>query len=356
MTGHAELNRAQGENDVPKCVPWQPKYREGVLGLFGDVPHKNRLWEWQFESSPFGERVDPVVLVDAEDHVVGFNGVMPVRISECGRDMPALWSCDFYLAEQWRGQGLGSQIKHELHGKASMIMAFGISDRASDVLRHLGWRPDTSIRSYRMVRYLKGWRSWVFWCLQVINGVAARAHRLNHSDAAIKGVDLSVHSSLPEKDQVDELWRQCAAGYERVVQRSYRYLDWRYQKHPLGRYTFVHAERGSTLAGILVVRIQGEHLRIVDYVGPADDKLLKSAMIAYAVRQWRHVTQISAVTSDRQFGRCLAAAGIIQMRGRPRFFWYETNASDKKWFIMAGDSDGEFLQAASDFCDRGAAL
>jgi GNAT superfamily N-acetyltransferase len=354
MTGYAEMNRTHGKNDVPECVPWQSKYREGVLRLFRDVSYKDQLWDWQFESSPFGDRFAPVVLVDAEDHVVGFNGVMPVRISECGREMPALWSCDFYLAEQWRGQGLGSQIKHELHGKASIILAFGVSDRASDVLRHLGWRPDPSVRSYRMIRKLKGWRSWVFRCLQMINRLAVSARRLNDSNAAVTGVDLSVHSFLPEKDHVDELWQQCAAGYERVVQRSHSYLDWRYQKHPLGRYAFVHAERGGKLAGLLVVRIHGEHLRIVDYVGPADDELLKSAMIAYAVRQWRHVTQISAVTSDRQFGRCLAAAGIIPMRGRPGFFRYETNASDKKWFIMAGDSDGEFLQAASDFCDRGA--
>jgi GNAT superfamily N-acetyltransferase len=338
---------------VAKRVPWQSKYREGVLRLFGDVPHKDRLWEWQFESNPFGDSFDPVVLVDDEDNVAGFNGVMPVRISESGKEMPALWSCDFYLEKQWRGQGFGSQIKHELHGKASLIMAFGISDRASDVLRHLGWQPDTSIRTYRMLRYFKGWRSWVFRCLQVLNQVAAWKYRLNRRAIATQAVGISVHSSLPEKDRVDELWHRCAAGYERIVQRNHGYLNWRYQKHPLGRYAFVNVTRGALLAGILVVRIHREHLRIVDYVGPADDQLLKSAMIAYAIRQWSHATQISAVTADHQLGRCLAANGFTQVRDRPRFFTYQQHASSKKWFIMAGDSDGEFLQAASDFCNGG---
>jgi hypothetical protein len=76
-------------------------------------------------------------------------------------------------------------------------------------------------------------------------------------------------------------------------------------------------------------------------------------MIDYAIKRWRHVTQISAVTSDSQFGMCLTAAGFVRLRGRPRFFRYEAEPAGKKWFIMAGDSDGEFLQAASDFYNPG---
>ena len=47
------------------------------------------------------------------------------------------------------------------------------------------------------------------------------------------------------------------------------------------------------------------------------------------------------------------AEGFVQLRGRPRFYVYEPGAEpaagSSVWFIMAGDSDGEFLQAASDF-------
>ena len=95
---------------VPRCVPWQPKYREGVLKLFRDVPYKAELWHWQFESNPFGLPFTPVVLVDDEDTVVGFNGVMAARATDQGEAIRVLWSCDFYLAEPWRGQGLGHVI------------------------------------------------------------------------------------------------------------------------------------------------------------------------------------------------------------------------------------------------------
>lgn len=337
---------------LPKCVPWEAKYREGILNLFKDVPHKRELWSWQFESNPFFLPFDPVVLVDADDQVVGFNGVMPVLATDGGEDIPVMWSCDFFLAEQWRGQGLGSQIKHKLHEQCPIIMAFGISDRASEVLQHLGWVSDASVRSYRMIRRLSGWRSCVFFCIQLINLIYKKLFGSKEREFPSDNLALSVHSSLPARHRVDDLWRRCASSYDRIVQRSYRYLDWRYQKHPLGRYAFVHAEMKGELKGMLVVRIHGEHLRIVDYVGPGNNQQLKQALVDYSIIRWRHATHVSAVTSDDQLGGCFTTAGFVKVRGRPRFFRYETRASAKAWFIMAGDSDGEFLQAASDFCNR----
>jgi hypothetical protein len=235
-------------------------------------------------------------------------------------------------------------------------MAFGISERASVVLRHLGWVPDNSIRSYRMIRRFQGWRSWVFQFLQTCNRVF-RGHGLfRRRQLSPEGFNLQVHSSLPDEPCVDQLWARCVSGYERVVNRHYRYLDWRYQKHPLGRYAFVHARISGELAGLLIVRMSSQHLRIVDYVGPCADSSLKTALIRFTVRHWRHATQISAVTSEAELGECLASAGFIQARGKPRFYRYDNPPSQKRWFIMAGDSDGEFLQAAFDFSDGGGRL
>ena len=347
--GHSDAGR-----HLPRCVPWQSRYREGVLQLFSDVAHKRHLWDWQFESNPFGFPFNPVVLIDRKDQVVGFNGVMPVMATDRGAEFPVLWSCDFFLATDWRGKGLGSRIKRELHAKSPVIMAFGISDRASEVLRHLGWVQDMSVESYRMIRKVRGWRSWAFMALQLANRIMRGVLPLRWLATTPKDLHLSVRSALPARDRVDSLWKACAGGYERVVVRDYRYLDWRYQRHPLARYAFICAEKLGDISGILVVRIHGEHLRIVDYIGPADDRLLKQVMVDHAIRCFRHVVQVSAVTSDHQLGDCLCAAGFIRLRQSPLFFRYEKKPSDAKWFIMAGDSDGEFLQAGADFCDRGA--
>ncbi|WP_339750438.1 hypothetical protein [uncultured Marinobacter sp.] len=334
---------------VPRCVPWQPKYREGVLKLFRDVPYKAELWHWQFESNPFGLPFTPVVLVDDEDTVVGFNGVMAARATDQGEAIRVLWSCDFYLAEPWRGQGLGSVIKHELHRKAPVIMAFGISNRASEVLRHLGWVPDESVRSYRMLRRRNGLRSWLLGGLQWLN----RLRRAFSAVPGISGMGIKVRSNLPERDRVDALWERCAPGYGRVVQRDFAYLDWRYQRHPLGRYGFVCAWQDDELVATLVTRFSRGTLRIVDYCGPARNQPLKRALVGAAVRHWPHANQVFSVTSDPELAESFLAEGFVQLRGRPRFYIYEPgaehSAGSSAWFIMAGDSDGEFLQAASDF-------
>lgn len=334
----------------PRCVPWDTKYRDGVLELFKDVPYKKQLWNWQFESNPFGFPFRPVALVDGADNVVGFNGVMAVRITDKGKHISALWSCDFYLAEQWRGRGLGSEIKHELHQKAPLIMAFGISDRASDVLRHLGWVPDDSVRTYRMLRRRSGIRSWLLTGLQWLN----RFGRGLFYTPGSSGIRIEACSALPCSRLVDDLWNRCYREYGKVVQRDFAYLDWRFQQHPLSRYAFVLAWRGEVLAGLLVVRFSRGTLRIVDYCGPARDLPLKRAIVRAALRCWPHANQVVSATSDLELASAFLAEGFVQLRDRPRFYVYETGKSSpdqsSPWFIMAGDSDGEFLQAAGDFC------
>ncbi|TYC62712.1 GNAT family N-acetyltransferase [Marinobacter sp. BW6] len=349
MTQVTKVSAAAGGDRMPRCVPWQTKYREGVLRLFRDVPYKAELWQWQFESNPFGLPFTPIVLVDEEDRVVGFNGGMGVRTTDRGKDIPVLWSCDFYLAEQWRGQGLGSAIKHELHKKAPVVMAFGISNQASDVLRHLGWVPDETVRSYRMLRRRKGLRSWLLSTLQWLN----RLMRAFSAAPGISGISIKVRSSLPAREQVDALWERCAPGYGRVVRRDFAYLNWRYQLHPLGRYAFICVWKSDELAGLLVTRFGRRTLRIIDYCGPAQNQPLKRALVGAAIKHWPHANQVVSVTSDPELAETFLAEGFVQLRGRPRFYIYEpgrdSSADSSAWFIMAGDSDGEFLQAASDF-------
>ena len=351
MTIGSSVASLPAGNGAPRCVPWHAKYREGVLRLFAGVPYKAELWSWQFESNPFGLPFDPVVLVDSEDRVAGFNGVMPILASDKGEEMHVLWSCDFYLSEKWREQGLGSKIKHELHKKAPVILAFGVSDRASDVLQHLGWVANDTVRIYKKFRRRKGPRRWLLTTLQWINRLT-RFHRLSTAPNP-PGIRMSVRSSLPGEEDVNALWERCFADYGKVVRRDFSYLDWRYQKHPLGRYAFVAAWLGDELSALLVVRFSRSILRIVDYCGPARSLSLKRNLIGFTVNHWRHTNQIVSVTSDSELGACFLSEGFVQLRDRPRFYAYEaspdTSSLPSKWFIMGGDSDGEFLQAASDF-------
>lgn len=349
------MNNDQKKSPVPegsigsiRSVSWHPRYREGVLELFSNVPHKAQLWQWEFESNPFGKAFDPVLLVDREDQVVGFNGVMPIEATAYGEPIDALWSCDFHVVESWRGKGLGSQIKSVLHGKAKEVMAFGISDHASRVLLHLGWKPDLRVRNYRLLRSSRGIREWAFRAIQWLN------RSLGLLGPRLSNCTITVQSTLPDQASVNELWEREKSGYSRIVKRSFEYLNWKYQRHPLARYAFVCAWEHQKLAAIMVVRFHGETLKIVDYAGPASNAALKRALVRRVRDHWRHALQLTVVTSDAQLGQCLRNEGFFSPRTRPRFYIHDSVASEnepsRSWFIMAGDSDGELLGAAAEFC------
>lgn len=332
-----------------KQVDWHPRYREGILRLLGDVSYKPVIWSWQFEHNPFAKPFTPVVFVDDTDRVIGFNGVMPIRATDRGEPLDALWSCDFYVASDWRGKRLGSSIKAALHQQANQIMAFGVSDKACEVLSHLGWQRYEDIHTYRLIRKRGSLRNWAFTALQCLNRLRGGAER-GASDLTVE-----VRSHLPPAELVDGLWERSEPGYAKVVTRNHAYLDWKYQRHPLARYAFVCAWRGQGLAGILVVRYHAGQLRVVDYCGPAQDPSLKKVMIRTCRKQWRHADQITAVTSCPELGACLLGEGFFRPRSRPRFFVYTADPSrvpsDSGWFIMSGDSDGELLAASADACE-----
>lgn len=334
-----------------KQVAWDTAYRQGVLELFHDVPFKTLIWEWQFEQNPFGKAFTPVVFVDDDDRVIGFNGVVAVNASDHGQPIDALWSCDFYVATEWRGKGLGSKIKAALHKQCDDIITLGVSDKAAQVLAHLGWKPYHSVFNYRLLRRPDSLRQWGLWLFQWLNRVRYSDYRRDRK------YDCIVSSTLPNKADLDRLWDRSRQNLGKAVTRNFDYLDWKYQRHPLARYAFVQARLNGALAGLLVVRFHGGVLRIVDFCGRDHDSGLIGALIYRCRLNWRNARQLTTVTSSKTLGRCLCQQGFFRALSRPRFFEYqkgvESGGSESTWFLMSGDSDGEQLAAAADACTGG---
>ncbi|MGQ7274718.1 GNAT family N-acetyltransferase [Marinobacter sp. V034] len=329
-------------------VNYEARYQQPIVALLESVPYKPLLWKWQFEETPYAERFNPVILVDDADKVVGFNGIMPIEATEFGVPIDVLWSCDFHVSANMRGQGLGKQIKRTLIEQADIIMSFGVSDQASHVLAKMGWHQSESVYNFRLIREWHSPRMLAFQVLQWANVIRGALCRRSHSG----DYSIDVRSQLPGKKAIDYLWTVSKGGFGKTIARTHEYLDWKYQNHPLAQYAFVCAWRDGILLGMLIVRYSRGSLRIVDYLGAARDVDLKRALIRKCRYQWRHARHITTATSDEELGQCLLDEGFFRPRSRPRFF-VRTRLKDKarwedNWFIMAGDSDGELLLAAQD--------
>lgn len=333
-----------------RLVPYAARYRDSVFELLNFIPNKSAIWDWEFEHSLTGKTFDPVLIVNCDDRVVGFNGVMPVPSTSYGKALDLAWSCDFYVAPGYCKEIIGTWLKEELEGRADVILDFDGNHLIDRLLRQLGWTQPHGVATYRLEREQKSFRYLALQGLQWFNRL------LGWFDSGVYWGTLSVQERLPAREEVDSLWASVVAGYECVVTRDYAYLDWRYQQHPRARYGFLVARSETGLEGILVVRYSQGSLKLVDYCGPAHHAALKRALIRRCRRQWRHAEQFSLTTSDLEMGQCALREGFFRARSQPRFFMrvvpgnYGYVPPDRPhWFIMTGDSDGELLQAAADF-------
>ena len=320
-----------------KLLPYKPEHREGILRLLGNEPHKRLLWQWQFAAASQADNALVVAVVG--DEVVGFNGAMPIRVHDQGREHAALWSCDFNVAERFRGQGLGKAIKQELHRRCDHIMSLGISDLATPVLEKSGWRKGTAVYSLR--RY-QGWSPDRRLLLRPWQGYLAWRQRL---PAASGGLTLDWQWQLPDDSELERLWATMSQHPGPMVVRDPQYLRWRYASHPLGQYRYLTVSSDGQIQALAVVRCQDEQATLVDYLGPRQALALKQALFGLWLKLAAKCRHLSLHTSDQEL---VAVAGSNGFRtvGEQRFYIHDQRQRYHDWFIMAGDSDGELLAAA----------
>ncbi len=333
---------------------YEPKYRRSLLQLVGRENLPEELWTWQFESNPRGVPFAPVLLcAEDDDEPVAMNGTVPVRVIHEGVEQDACWSCDFHVAKAHRGTGLGRRVKEILHKDHPLLMTFGVSPVAAIVLNKMGWIRARHVASYRRRRVGTRFMDRVHRLLQT--GERAKAW-LSVRRFSTQSPDLrvSVVAALPDAVRVDALWQEVSSGYRNIVVRDYVYLDWRYQQCPVGRYRFVLVHAASELRAIAVIREDLDGTRLVDLVAHADDCAARREIVAAWLSQDELVDTALATTSDPLLAGVLLEQGFIRARTRPGFFVRAegSEASADAWFVMAGDSDGEFLQAARDQIER----
>ena len=84
--------------------------RDEVLSLLANAGFKRFLIDWQFENCSDGA---PIVAKE-DSRIIGFNGVMPVKVQCMGNEIAAAWSCDFIVSPRFRRQGIGAALKQKL--------------------------------------------------------------------------------------------------------------------------------------------------------------------------------------------------------------------------------------------------
>ena len=326
-------------------IDYTPDCKWGVLQLMSDVPYKKLIWNWQFEENPYGLPFEPIVIKHG-DKIVGFNGAMNVGIIYEGKCMDAMWSCDFYVHSDFRGKGLGKIVKDKQFKSNGIIMALGLSDAAVYVWKKKGCEPNIDVCALRKYGKVDSFKKLIWVSLQTLEYIKGLPIRI-----CGKAYQYTINDTLVKSSDVDALWATVGNSYNKIVVRNYNYLHWRYEKHPLASYQFIHIFRKSELVAIGVFRRDKNSTKFVDMVVHSEDTKARLTLITGWLKSHSSSKIYSCISTDKLLQKCLLAHGFHNTRNKQWFFVHSIVQNDvhpeKNWFIMSGDSDGEFLEAST---------
>lgn len=323
-----------------------------IADLYAAEKYKQALWKWQF-CARFGRDSQCIVARDGEK-VIGFNATMPiVLVDDSGESIDAIWSCDFIVAPDYRGQGVGQAIKDEMARSFTMpIMSLGISNSAFPLLLKKGWHSPAKLDVWDLILRPKTLKQFIlfFWA-SVCRIYLSVTTKLSRSKLIVNELGF-----LPQQTVVEHLWKLHRAQSADVeVRRDYDYLKWRYLDCPFKVYRFLHI--GSAAEGALalvVFRITpGGSVEIIDFIGVKSTSLV-SAVCAYLLKNYPAVLAIHWNTSVSCLRPGFIANGFVKKSYGSRFATLSPYRQ-QQWGLVAGDSDGDFLRVSKEEFTAGSA-
>lgn len=230
-----------------------------VAALFGEVfghPMSLSQWRWKYHEGPRLGHVN-VAARTAEGHWVGHAGALVFPGAYRGRPMPIAQICDVMVDRSARG-GLSREgvyprlmvaLRDALHDRFPGVYAFGFP----------GERP------YRLGARVGAYRQLTRCRETTIPAGAPRD--LRSAGWSARAFDWQSDDPM----LLDRAWSTWAPAQPApMVERSARWLAWRYRDHPVQRYRFWLLRRWGRQAGWVVTRpLSEETVCLVDALLPS---------------------------------------------------------------------------------------
>ena len=273
MTDGITVRRCEFHRDV-----------DALLDLFGVVfgQRIDRLvWEWKHRLHPAGGSVS-FVAEDAKDKVIAHFGYLPWRMRVAGRELIACQGVDLMVHPDYRRRGLAYELvtacRHQMIEKG-WHYTFGFPGRAS---LHLGLKK-IGYTHLLTLPYLTSPSRGLTATTRAARSVRNRMFWFRSSSSTETPGTIRVREIHAFDDTVNLLSRQLSGDNKVVTVRDAEFLNWRFFRHPINRYTVLSAEDENELQGYCVVRGR----EIVD-LQAVDKPEVASCLVAHSVR---HIIQ-----------------------------------------------------------------
>jgi hypothetical protein len=247
-------------------------YKDGdeiaINDLFNCVFNQKRdlkEWKWKFREGPI-DTMSFTVLANDKDKTVGQYPCIACYLKYQDKILKIAQPVDNLVHKDYRGGAKGAQVEmflkeEEIWRDNGIDMAFGFPNREAYIVgkRLLKYKDLIKIEnlykrlSLRLalknrikVPFLANFGGW-------ISSFITR-FLISLSEKSIKGVKYKWIRSFDER--IDPFWQKIQEQYEIMVQRDFKYLNWRYCKKPNNDYRILQAERNGCIIGILVVKYE----------------------------------------------------------------------------------------------------
>jgi hypothetical protein len=325
------------------------EFEESVIDLLSKgkdsayLKTKKKMWDWQYNQIPFASNLRKNLVIIEGEKIVGFTGFTPVMLKYEGNVIEAHWSDSAILDPICRGKGWGKKMYNFGKTISKVALGFGITDVAAHIMRKEGYKVNSEIEHYFYnfkSNNIKNIIKKIYQYMIMAKNFTLRP-KLDHLN--VRTMDTS---NIPKR--IDLLWKNIQDGYSKTVIKNYSYIKWKYGEFPLAKYHLILIEKGNELVGVGVFRKNIDISVLVDYVGPSKDIQIKYLIVKTFKKICSQSMALSCICTDNELKSVLEMLGFIRYKCRPRFYVYSNIENDRNpesnWFIMTGDSDGDFSE------------
>ena len=346
QVAYESLREGLGLSVVHDCRP-----EEVAPFRRADIPPDVYFYKYSAIGGDTSYRTHCITLRDKNtDSFIGFCGASPVRAQRQFKPMVAYWTCDLFVVPEYRGKRLADLLYSEVEESKPLLMGLGTSDLAYPIKLRRSWQP-----SHELEVYFYRLRA------QRLKQIPRKLYCYFKQNFSLNNPDheyLYRMADRLELSRVDELWDASREDYPNIVIRDADYIAWRYLKTPCAaKYRFITATSNvdGSYKALIVVSVLDNNLQIVDYLGPRNNKKVKTRLLTEALRMFPNVDSIRCMTSCPSLKSCLESFGFYRYKRRPRFTLLSSDGDSQQiannWFVMMGDSDGEHIESMASYQD-----
>jgi len=224
------------------------------------ILHNSLHHDWQFKDNPYNNlKTKSIVVAENELKIVSHMGLIPTPIKIYDEIVIGVWHCSYFTLEEFRGIGLGTKMVQLSNSLFDCIGGLGNSDASNSIHVKNGGKDYGNIN-----RFIK-----IFLKENLQKFITKKISNIPINFEIDKSLDFYEISKLD--DSFEDFWNNVKTQFPITVNRTNKYLKWRYLDHPLINYKLMILVKNKKILGYAVLRFEdsNEDLkagRIIDFI------------------------------------------------------------------------------------------